>query len=88
MWEIVHAAGFAEDFISLVKGLLMPGMAKVHFNGIFTPRFQLQQGVRQGCYLAPLLYLLSTPPLMLFREHLQNDSLKGLDIGEGQQLLH
>jgi hypothetical protein len=67
----------------------MPGTAKVHFNRLFTPSFQLQRGVRQGCPLAPLLYSLSTQPLMsLFNAKIHEGSLFGLPIGDGKQLLH
>jgi hypothetical protein len=89
MWEIMEQVGFSTEFIKLVQGLVLPGTAKVHFNGLFTPRFPLQRGVRQGCPLAPLLYSLSTQPLMiLFQEKLKAGTITGIHIGEGKQLLH
>jgi hypothetical protein len=77
LWETMSALGFAEEFLDLIRGLVVPGTAKVHFNGLFTQRFALQRGVRQGCPLAPLLYSISTQPLMvLFNEKLKEGCLK------------
>lgn len=40
------------------------GSSKIHLNGLFIEDFALDRGVRQGCPLAPLLFALSTQPLM------------------------
>jgi hypothetical protein len=65
------------------------GSAKVHFNGLFTSRFPLQQGVRQGCPLAPLLYALATQPFMhIMKDKLSDREVQGISIGEGKQLLY
>jgi hypothetical protein len=60
MWAVTWAYGFCSKFIELVQGLVTSSIAKVHFNGWFTERFNLGRGVRQGCLLAPLLFALVT----------------------------
>jgi hypothetical protein len=88
LWDTLAAVGFSTDFTSLVQGLITGSSAKVHFNGLFTSRFPLQQGVKQGCLLAPLLFALSTQPLMvILKEYLESGTIKGIPIGGEQQIL-
>jgi hypothetical protein len=47
--SVMQKFGFNELYFDLVKALVVEGFAKVHFNGLFTDRIQLQRGVRQGC---------------------------------------
>jgi hypothetical protein len=85
---ILAAMGFSPLFVNLVKGLITSSSAKVHFNGLFTGRFPLERGVKQGCPIAPLLFAISTQPLMLLLEqHLQAGLIKGINIGGGEQIL-
>lgn len=53
-------------FLTLVKGLVLGGLVKIHVNGLFLEEIELQRGVRQGCPLTPLLFALSTQPLLAF----------------------
>jgi hypothetical protein len=85
LWRVLHSMGIAPHFISLIQALVQGSAAKVHFNGLFTPKFALGRGVRQGCPLAPLLFAISTQPLMLL---LQEKLQTGLDIGAPQRLLY
>lgn len=67
----------------------MHGEAKVHFNGLFTQPFPLHRGVHQGCPLAPLLFALSSQPLMLFlKDHATQGNISGIPIMLDQSLLH
>jgi hypothetical protein len=88
IWEFMRKFGFAEEYIELVQGLVEGGTAKVHFNGLFTGRFQLARGVRQGCPLAPLLYSLITQPLdTLLKERTSAGLIQGINIQAEQQLV-
>lgn len=58
--DVLHALGFSELFIRLIKGLVCNGTSKVHFNDMFIEEIELERGVRQGCPLAPLLFALFT----------------------------
>ena len=88
LWAIMQAKGFSPEFIHLTRGLTEGSFSKVHFIGLFTNKFPLQRGVKQGCPLAPLLYALSTQPLMLLlKSRLASGQIQGVDIGAQDQVL-
>ncbi|KAL3679123.1 hypothetical protein R1sor_022079 [Riccia sorocarpa] len=80
--------GFGSHFILLLKGLVENATSVVHLNGAFTSEVQLQRGVRQGCPIAPMLFTLSTQPLMELLQKAQvRGQLQGLEAGNGMQVL-
>ncbi|KAL3680581.1 hypothetical protein R1sor_023537 [Riccia sorocarpa] len=83
------AMGMGEDTVSRIKGLVESGALEVHINGDFTEKIQIGRGVRQGCPLAPLLFAMTTHPLMrALREAERQGLIQGLNIGDGRTLLH
>jgi hypothetical protein len=44
-WEIMSALGSNSKFVSLIKGLVSNGAAKVQYNGLFTGKYLLKGGV-------------------------------------------
>lgn len=71
---MLEAMGLGGRFLMLVKGLIIGGMVKIHVNGLFLEEIKLDQGVCQGCPLAPLLFALITQPFLGF---LQEERLHG-----------
>ncbi|KAL3681174.1 hypothetical protein R1sor_024130 [Riccia sorocarpa] len=89
LWETLGRMGFSEEFLQLTRGLVSSGSSKVQVNGLFTTGIALQRGVRQGCPISPLLFALSTQPLMrLLREEEKAGRLIGMSIPNGRPLLH
>ncbi|KAL3696147.1 hypothetical protein R1sor_010223 [Riccia sorocarpa] len=89
MWETFEAMNIHSNFIRLLKGLVQDGSSKAHVNGWFTEGIPLERGVRQGCPVAPYLFVLSTQPLMLLFEKAQREKrLEGIHLPGGRQLLH
>ncbi|KAL3679581.1 hypothetical protein R1sor_022537 [Riccia sorocarpa] len=89
MWETLAAMNIDPHFIMLLKGLVTQGSSKVHINGWYTEEINLNRGVRQGCPVAPYLFVLSTQPLMVLFEKAQREGqLTGIKLPGGRQLLH
>lgn len=89
LWAVLRQMQFHEHVITLVKGLVENTQSKVHINGLFTQPFRLGRGVRQGCPLAPLLFALTTQPLMLmFQRKLDNQEQQGLTLADGSAVCH
>jgi hypothetical protein len=58
LFSILHAFGFGPDCIMWVKVLYTSYQSRVEVNGNLTDPFAVTRGVRQGCSLSPLLYVL------------------------------
>ncbi|KAL3699252.1 hypothetical protein R1sor_017274 [Riccia sorocarpa] len=89
LWATMRQMNFGSEYIQLVQGLVAQGSAKIHLNGASTTSFPLKRGARQGCPFSPLLFALSTQPLMLMiRDEERRGNLTGLRIPNGRPLLH
>ncbi|KAL3675236.1 hypothetical protein R1sor_025184 [Riccia sorocarpa] len=87
--DTMSMMGFGDKFINLVFGLMNNGTAKVHVNGLFTDSIQLGRGVRQGCPIAPMLFAISTQPLMaLLRDEERKGRIQGVSVPGGRPFLH
>ena len=58
MIKTLKAFGFGNNFIKWVKIIYSDISSVVKVNGFQTPEFSIQRGVRQGCPLSALLYVL------------------------------
>ncbi|KAL3691201.1 hypothetical protein R1sor_004852 [Riccia sorocarpa] len=89
LWDTLAALGIEAVNISRIQGLVRGGSSQVQINGNLTTSFQIGRGVRQGCPLAPLLFVIATQPLMRFlREEERSGRLKGVTYGGNNTLLH
>lgn len=76
-------------FLRLVQTLIANVVLKVHVNGRFMEEILLTWGVHQGCPLSPLLFLLSTHPLMDYISHkLTTSNLDGVKIYDNITICH
>lgn len=88
LWATLLAMNLDPFVLSLIQGLVLNAEAKVHVNGSFTPSFPLERGVRQGDPLAPLLFVLTTEPLMrLLQKKCDQGDLVGLRVTQQESLL-
>ncbi|KAL3686155.1 hypothetical protein R1sor_004177 [Riccia sorocarpa] len=89
LWDTLGAMGMGEGTVDRIKGLVEGGSSEVHVNGSFTKAITIGRGVRQGCPLAPLLFAMTTQPLMrALREEERRGNIQGLNLGGGHSLLH
>lgn len=89
LWAILEKVGLGGTFTRLVKGLLSRAVSKVHINGRFTEEIPVTQGVRQGYPLSPLIFALSTQPLMDYLQHqLTTREIEGVKILEDLTICH
>ncbi|KAL2642711.1 hypothetical protein R1flu_010298 [Riccia fluitans] len=82
LWDTMSKLGLGDKFIRLVKGLTVGAQTMININGGFSPRFDITRGVRQGCPLAPLLFAISTEPLMaMLKGAIAQGRIKSLSFG-------
>ncbi|OAE33841.1 hypothetical protein AXG93_3559s1070 [Marchantia polymorpha subsp. ruderalis] len=58
LFQSMSRMGLQHAFVRMVEMLLKDAFATVSINGFCTDKFPIRRGVRQGCTLAPYLFLL------------------------------
>ena len=61
--KTLRAMGFGANFLQWISTFYTNVQSTVQVNGFFTPFFSLSRGVRQGCPLSPLLYIITAEVL-------------------------
>ncbi|XGW34042.1 hypothetical protein V3C99_018085, partial [Haemonchus contortus] len=56
LWAILKTYGVPQSFISIFKNLYLNSSCCVRTDTGYTPFFQIDTGVRQGCILSPILF--------------------------------
>lgn len=65
MFKALRKFGFGENFIKWIKIIYKNVTSKVKVNGFLTDAIDIQRGVRQGCPLSALLYLICSEVLSI-----------------------
>ena len=58
IWNLMHHYGFPSKFIAIIQQLYKSSSCQVIHNGKLTDPFKVETGVRQGCLLSPIIFLL------------------------------
>ena len=59
LWKLLRHYGLLIKFVTLIKNMYEGFTDHVIFNGQVSEGFQIGTGVRQGCLLSPLLFLIA-----------------------------
>ena len=70
--------GFGETFIHWVHILMNDRISCVKNNGFLSGNFKMERGLRQGCPLSPLLFVLTVE--LLAQKIRQDKNIKGIII--------
>ncbi len=82
--KTLQAFGLGPDFISWIRILYFNASTRLNINGFLTDKIQLKSGVRQGCPLSPLLYVMVIELLGL--QLRSNPNIVGFNI-EGENII-
>ena len=87
MYKIMEKLGFPQAFIKMVSLLFHDASACVKINGVPSPYFPIQRGVRQGCPLAPYLFLIVAEALnAMISQEMRAGRIQGISLSfEGCQ---
>ena len=64
LWKILKVYGIPESFISIFRDLYDGSRCCIKVDGGYTEYFDIVTGVRQGCVLSPLLFILTIDYVM------------------------
>ena len=78
LFKTLHKMNFGNDLIQWIKLLYNQIFSYIKINGFLSAKFLLEQGVRQGCPLSPLLYVIIAEVLTQCID--SNPSIKGVEV--------
>lgn len=65
IWQCLYNIGIPDKIIKIIQMLYSDAPYKARFKGVDSESFFINRGVRQGCILSPLLFLLVLDSVML-----------------------
>ena len=77
MMKVLHHYNFGSSFIKWIHILYNDITSKDIVNGFLTKSIKIERGVRQGCPLSPLLYILAMNPIA--NDIIQDVQIKGIN---------
>ena len=83
MFEALHKFNFGNDFIKWIKTMYKNPIAIVKNNGWLSSSFHLTRGIRQGCPISALLFIIAVEVLALNIK--QNREIKGFPLSPTDQ---
>lgn len=83
-WDFIHlslsAFGFGNNFCHWIKSIYTKPQAFLKINGFLSERFSINRGIRQGCPLSCLIFIIATEFMTQVIQ--QNDKIKGIPLNE------
>ena len=58
IWKLMHHYGYPSKFVNIIKEMYEDATCRVIHDGKLTEPFTVQTGVRQGCLLSPVIFLM------------------------------
>jgi hypothetical protein len=78
--------GFPEEFIGMTKLLFHDATVCIKINGTQTTAFAIERGVRQGCPLAPYLFLIVVEVMnAMVKSEVASGAIRGITLPGGEQ---
>ena len=84
LFKVMEAFGIGNNFIDWIRRIYSNATSVLGINGFFSEKIQLKRGVRQGCPLSALLYVLVIEVLALQLRN--NPNIVGFTIG-GEKII-
>lgn len=81
LFRIMDKMGFPREFILMLSMLFKDAAAAVKVYGVPSPLFDIERGVRQGCPLAPYLFLIIAEVLnIMVKEEMVRGNIQGISL--------
>ncbi|GLJ49275.1 hypothetical protein SUGI_1041170 [Cryptomeria japonica] len=84
----LEAFGFPTRFCNLVKMMMNDVFAQIDINGSWSDAFPLERSIRQGCPLAPALFVISSEAFhYILRDHSMSPAVRGIRLPNNEELI-
>ena len=86
---MLEAFGFPPSFCNTVQVLLSDASAQVEVNGVLSSPFSLGRSIRQGCPLAPSLFVIASEALFyILRDNSLSPNVRGIYLPNDEELIN
>ncbi|XP_057834805.2 secreted RxLR effector protein 78-like [Cryptomeria japonica] len=86
---MLEAFGFPAEFCKWIMVLLKDASAQVEVNGSLTQNISLGKSIRQGCPLAPALFVIAADALFyILRDSTISPKVQGILLPNGEELIN
>ncbi|XP_059064196.1 uncharacterized protein LOC131856424 [Cryptomeria japonica] len=86
---MLEAFGFPPYFCLDVQTLLKDASARIEVNGVLSPSFPLGRSIRQGCPLAPALFVIASEALYyILRDSSLSPEVRGIFLPNDEELIN
>ncbi|XP_059064215.1 secreted RxLR effector protein 78-like [Cryptomeria japonica] len=80
--------GFPTRFCNLVKMMMNDVFAHIDINGSLSDAFLLGRSIKQGCPLAPALFVISSEAFhYILRDHSMSPAIRGIRLPNNEELI-
>ena len=86
MFKTLQAFNFGENFINWIKTLYQKPSSIVKNNGYLSEPIRMERGIRQGCAISAMIFILVVEMLALKLK--QNKNISGISISRSNGLIH
>ena len=82
--DVARAYGFGPKILRWISVFYPPGAhsAKINVNNFLSPQFKIERGIRQGCPLSCLIWLLCMEPLLVRMR--EDSNIQGIKIADSE----
>jgi hypothetical protein len=90
LFEAMSLLGFPGEFFGMIKLFFHDAEACVKVNGFISESFRIKRGVRQGCPVAPYLFIIAAEVLnIMVMAEMEAGRVKGIELpfGNRQQII-
>ena len=87
--SILQAFGFPAEFVRFVQVLLKDSSARIEINGLLSNPIPLSRSIRQGCPLAPALFVIASDALFyILRDNTISPKVNGILLPDNSETLN
>ena len=88
IFSILQPFGFPDEFVRYIQVFLKDSSSRIEINGFLSNPIPLSRSIRQGCPLAPSLFVIASDALYyILRDNTISPKVNGISLPDNSELL-